>query len=122
MGPQGPKDANRDELLASKDESISILRDQLHEEREARRRTDDLLAQAMQSNTALNEQLREAGAADTAPVVRAGQADAGAPAASAKSSSRTVAEGVSVAVISTAILAFAVKVGIPLVVCRSPRS
>jgi hypothetical protein len=34
VGPQDPKDVSRDTLLASKDEFIAILRDQLREERE----------------------------------------------------------------------------------------
>jgi hypothetical protein len=67
MGPQDPKHVSRDDLLASKDESIAILRAQLREEREARRRADDLLAKAMQSNTALNERLRESEAATDVP-------------------------------------------------------
>jgi excisionase family DNA binding protein len=37
---QGRSETGRDELLESKDETISILRDQLREEREARRRAD----------------------------------------------------------------------------------
>jgi hypothetical protein len=44
----GQSETGRDELLMSKDETISILRAQLREEREARRRADTLLAQLMQ--------------------------------------------------------------------------
>jgi hypothetical protein len=42
---QGRSRIVHDELLTSKDETIAILRDQLHEEREARRRADTIIAQ-----------------------------------------------------------------------------
>jgi len=46
-------------LLESKDETISILRDQLREEREARRRADTIIAQLTQSNAALASRVPE---------------------------------------------------------------
>jgi hypothetical protein len=44
---------DRDALLASKDRIISILENQLSEEREARRRADTIIAQLSQANAAL---------------------------------------------------------------------
>jgi excisionase family DNA binding protein len=44
---------DRDELLAAKDRIISILENQLSEEREARRRADTIIAQLSQANAAL---------------------------------------------------------------------
>ena len=46
-------------LLESKDETISILRDQLREEREARRRADTIIAQLTQANAALAARVPE---------------------------------------------------------------
>jgi excisionase family DNA binding protein len=46
-------------VVAAKDETISILTDQLREEREARRRADTLLAQLTQATSNLTERLRE---------------------------------------------------------------
>lgn len=59
----------RDELLDSKDETISILRDQLREEREARRRADAIITQLTQAPSAPPSVLRgsvEEGGKETA--------------------------------------------------------
>jgi hypothetical protein len=58
---------DRDELLESKDEIISILRDQLSEERDARRRADTILAQLTQATSNLTDRLRELEAPADAP-------------------------------------------------------
>jgi hypothetical protein len=50
---------DRDELLASKDRIISILENQLAEEREARRRADTIIAQLTQANAALAARVPE---------------------------------------------------------------
>jgi hypothetical protein len=44
---------DREALLEAKDHAIRILEDQLHEEREARRRADTIIAQLTQANAAL---------------------------------------------------------------------
>jgi hypothetical protein len=67
---------NRDELLASKDESISILRYQLRDEREARMRADTIIAQLTQATSNLTDRLRELEAATDAPVVRESREEA----------------------------------------------
>ena len=54
---------DRDELLASKDRIISILEDQLEAEREARRRTDTIIAQLTQANATLAARVPELEAA-----------------------------------------------------------
>jgi hypothetical protein len=54
----------RDELLASKDRIISILENQLSEEREARRRADTIIAQLSQANAALAARVPELEAAE----------------------------------------------------------
>ena len=50
---------DRDELLASKDRIISILENQLSEERESRRRADTIIAQLTQANAALAARVPE---------------------------------------------------------------
>jgi hypothetical protein len=50
---------DRDELLASKDRIISILENQLAEEREARRRADTIIAQLTQANATLAARVPE---------------------------------------------------------------
>jgi excisionase family DNA binding protein len=50
---------DRDALLASKDRIISILENQLAEEREARRRADTIMAQLTQANAALAARVPE---------------------------------------------------------------
>ena len=54
---------DRDELLASKDRIISILENQLSEEREARRRADTIIAQVTQANATLAARVPELEAA-----------------------------------------------------------
>jgi hypothetical protein len=49
----------RDELLASKDRIISILENQLSEERESRRRADTIIAQLTQANATLAARVPE---------------------------------------------------------------
>jgi excisionase family DNA binding protein len=56
---QGRSETGRDELLESKNETISILRDQLREEREARRRADTIIAQLTQANASLAAKVPE---------------------------------------------------------------
>jgi hypothetical protein len=46
-------------LIAAKDETISLLREQLAEEREARRRADTIIAQLTQANAALAARVPE---------------------------------------------------------------
>jgi hypothetical protein len=46
-------------LIAAKDETIELLREQLAEEREARRRADTIIAQLTQANTALASRVPE---------------------------------------------------------------
>jgi hypothetical protein len=71
-------------LLESKDETISLLKDQLREEREARRRADTLLAQLTQATSNLTDRLRELGApADTSAPTEASEEAAQEPASPA---------------------------------------
>ncbi len=115
----------RDELLDSKDETIFILRDQLREEREARRRADTVIAQLTQATSNLADRLRglEAPAPSPAsperseeppqepageapgPAPRPGAAEA--PAASEDGSARRMAEGAAGSLIANAIHAIA---------------
>ena len=50
---------DREALLEAKDHAIRILEDQLHEEREARRRADTIIAQLTQANAALAQRVPE---------------------------------------------------------------
>jgi hypothetical protein len=50
---------DREALLEAKDHTIRILEDQLHEEREARRRADTIIAQLTQANAALAQRVPE---------------------------------------------------------------
>ncbi len=95
-------ETDRDELLESKDETISILRDQLSEEREARRRADTIIVQLTQATSNLTDRLRELEApadapepsqtgedgaqerTEAAPGVQAGQGDTDEPRSSKK--------------------------------------
>jgi excisionase family DNA binding protein len=52
-------ETSRDKLLESKDETITILRDQLHEEREARRRADTIIAQLARTSEEQARTIRE---------------------------------------------------------------
>jgi excisionase family DNA binding protein len=56
---QGQSKTGRAELLESKDETITILRDQLHEEREARRRADTIIAQLARTTEEQARTIRE---------------------------------------------------------------
>jgi excisionase family DNA binding protein len=56
---QGRSKTGRDELLESKDETITILRDQLQEEREARRRADTIIAQLARTTEEQARTIRE---------------------------------------------------------------
>jgi hypothetical protein len=50
---------DREALLEAKDHAIRILEDQLHKEREARRRADTIIAQLTQANAALAHRVPE---------------------------------------------------------------
>ncbi len=53
--PNGDPDA----LILAKDETIALLREQISEEREARRRADTIIAQLTQTNTQLSSRVLE---------------------------------------------------------------
>jgi len=53
--PNGEPDA----LMAAKDETIALLREQIAEEREARRRADTIIVQLTQANAALASRVPE---------------------------------------------------------------
>jgi hypothetical protein len=54
-------------LISAKDETISVLSEQLESERQARRRADTIIAQFTQANTALAARVPELGAPQESP-------------------------------------------------------
>jgi excisionase family DNA binding protein len=94
---QGRSETERDELLESKDETISILRDQLREEREARRRADTIIAQLTQANASLAAKVPELEApqkaADAPETVEEAEDELGAERARREVAESTLREG-----------------------------
>ncbi len=56
-----------DALILAKEETIALLREQLSEEREARRRADTIIAQLTQANAALASRVPELETSDRTP-------------------------------------------------------
>ena len=119
----GQSETDRDELVEEMRDRVRSLERRLDEEGESRRRSDTIIAQLTQANTALNERLREleAPAATPAPTesheagaeepaegaagVQVGrQAGTGAPAASVEGSTRRIAEETAGTLIAAAII------------------